>query len=753
LSWFEANGDGSADTITAWNQTQVTHNFTTPGVQNINITGIIWGWMFNNGGDCQKLTGISQWGSLRLGNTGNFFYGCSNLVLTATDAPDLTGTTTLANTFRNCVNLGSTGNMSGWDVSNVTSTSGMFFGASTFNQSIDAWNVSSVTTMYQMFRGASSFNQPIGAWNVSHVADMNYMFWGASSFNQPIGAWDVSQVTSMFNMFTWASAFNQPIGAWNVSHVTSMASMFLNAISFNQPIGSWDVSHVTSMNSMFAHAPSFNQFIGAWDVSHVTDMRYMFLYASLFNQPIGAWDVSHVTNMYGMFYSVSSFNPPIGAWNVSHVTDMSIMFSGASSFNQPIGAWNVSNVLTMYRMFEFASSINESIGAWNVSRVTDMRNMFYGALSFNQPIGAWNVSHVTDMSNMFTYASKYNQSVEAWDVSHVTNMRDMFHNASSFNQPIGAWNVSCVTDMRYMFTNVALSTINYDCLLQGWSMLNLQVGVNLDAGDSVYSSAAASARAFIISNFGWTILDGGGPTPVAPSAPLGIVATAGIGQVTLTWMAPSDNGGSAITNYRIFMGTSTGAETVLATVGNVATYTATGLTPGQAYYFKVAAINAVGTGANSSEVKSTPFGIPSAPQILVASPGDRRVMLAWASPLSNGGSPIIGYRIYRGTTSHAKTLLAAVGNTTFYVDTNVTNGITYYYTIAALNSAGEGSQLIEISATPINTTGTSTTELLLAGVAIGATIFGSVAFCFALLLHQRDKKALAKQAREFKEHV
>jgi len=65
--------------------------------------------------------------------------------------------------------------------------------------------------------------------------------------------------------------------------------------------------------------------------------------------------------------------------------------------------------------------------------------------------------------------------------------------------------------MDGMFEGVALSTANYNALLQGWSQLALQNAVSFDAGNSQYSSGsgAATARQYIIDTFGWTISDGG----------------------------------------------------------------------------------------------------------------------------------------------------------------------------------------------------------------------------------------------------
>jgi len=118
----------------------------------------------------------------------------------------------------------------------------------------------------------------------------------------------------------------------------------------------------------------------------------------------------------------------------------------------------------------------------------------------------------------------------------------------------------------------------------------------------LYTGAALTSTAYV-DNIGvcWAQLN-----PTVPSAPQLLSATSGSGQVVLNWTAPSSDGGSAITGYNVYCGTSSGSETLLATIGNVLNYTATGLTNGQVYYFKVAAVNIMGTGANSTEVIAIP---------------------------------------------------------------------------------------------------------------------------------------------------
>jgi fibronectin type 3 domain-containing protein len=187
----------------------------------------------------------------------------------------------------------------------------------------------------------------------------------------------------------------------------------------------------------------------------------------------------------------------------------------------------------------------------------------------------------------------------------------------------------------------------------------------------------------------------------APGPPSLNGATAGNASVALTWSAPSSNGGSAITGYKVYRGTSSGSETLLTTLGNVTSWTDNGVTNGATYYYKVTALNSVGESIRSNEMSATPFAVaPGAPTLNGAIAGTGTVALAWSPPSSNGGSAITGYRIYRSTSSGSETLLTAVGNVTSWTDTGVTNGTTYYYKVSALNSAGESVSSNERSATP-----------------------------------------------------
>jgi surface protein/uncharacterized repeat protein (TIGR03803 family) len=162
-----------------------------------------------------------------------------------------------------------------------------------------------------------------------------------------------------------------------------------------------------------------------------------------------------------------------------------------------------------------------SVEQWGTIHWNSMHNAFSNAS--NLVVNATDVpdlSNVTDMSGMFAQATSFNQDISSWDVSHVTNMFNMFAYASSFNQDISSWDVSHVTAMNGMFFNVTLSTSNYDALLNAWSFESLRPNVTFDGGNSKYSSCSETQRANIISNYDWTITDGGldsGPITCIPT--------------------------------------------------------------------------------------------------------------------------------------------------------------------------------------------------------------------------------------------
>jgi len=258
ISYTEQGGSGVTGSLTNLgdNPTVV---FPEPGVYIVKMTGLN---IFNANATpaapyANGLLEVQQWGDTHWTAMEYAFAGCKNMDITAIDAPDLSGVTSLSNLFRGCGHL-----------VNV-------------NASINTWDVSHVTNMFAAFYGASIFNQPLGQWDVSSVTDMGFMFRDANLFNQNINGWDVSHVNSLTQFFADAAAFNQPLDQWDVSHVKDFSFVFYDAAAFNQDLSSWDVSKGETFEDMFEYAISFNQNLGNWNLTSATTLYSMFKHAGL----------------------------------------------------------------------------------------------------------------------------------------------------------------------------------------------------------------------------------------------------------------------------------------------------------------------------------------------------------------------------------------------------------------------------------------------------------------------------------------
>ena len=108
---------------------------------------------FDNGGDKDKIIDIKQWGEVAWTTFLNAFWGCQNILVTATDVPNLSSATNMQNMFRDATLANP--NTSNWDVSSVTNMYAIFYRASSANPDTSNWDVSSVTNMQSMFRDSN----------------------------------------------------------------------------------------------------------------------------------------------------------------------------------------------------------------------------------------------------------------------------------------------------------------------------------------------------------------------------------------------------------------------------------------------------------------------------------------------------------------------------------------------------------------------------------------------------------------------
>jgi bacillolysin len=180
----------------------------------------------------------------------------------------------------------------------------------------------------------------------------------------------------------------------------------------------------------------------------------------------------------------------------------------------------------------------------------------------------------------------------------------------------------------------------------------------------------------------------GAITVGTPTAPSFVSAQPGDASARVVWQAAADNG-SPITAYVVtpYIGTIAMAPQTFASTAT--TQILVGLTNGTTYSFRVAAVNAVGTGPQDATWTPIRVGTPTSPNWPSVKPGDSSAVVSWQAPAANG-SPITGYVITPlvGTTVLAPQTFASTATT--QTVTGLTNGTTYTFRVAAINAVGTG---------------------------------------------------------------
>jgi hypothetical protein len=182
----------------------------------------------------------------------------------------------------------------------------------------------------------------------------------------------------------------------------------------------------------------------------------------------------------------------------------------------------------------------------------------------------------------------------------------------------------------------------------------------------------------------------------APDAPFGLLPASGNEQVALSWTAPTNDGGFAITDYLVQYRDASGPADSWAAyddgISDQPNALVAGLVNGTSYVFQVAAVNndAPDGGAfSAASPAATPAGLPAAPTGVIAEPRDSAVLLSWAIPDGNGAA-IASYvvEITNEDTQGVSTqsfVADATGATQTVTVSGLVNGTAYVFRVAAVN--------------------------------------------------------------------
>jgi fibronectin type 3 domain-containing protein len=190
------------------------------------------------------------------------------------------------------------------------------------------------------------------------------------------------------------------------------------------------------------------------------------------------------------------------------------------------------------------------------------------------------------------------------------------------------------------------------------------------------------------------------PTP--PTAPVLSASVINATQVNLTWTPSVVGGGTTLSGYKIFRG-----STQIASIGLVTSYSDLTTTGNATYTYQVVAFDPLGDAVSSNQVSvTTPAVAPTAPSGLTATViSASEVDLSWTGSTDTGGPGLQDYVITRTSSAGSTTVH---NTTTSYHDTSVAGSTSYSYTVYAEDTAGRAS--------PVSNTAQVTTPLAIPSV-------------------------------------
>jgi surface protein len=522
-------GDSTTSDITSASDADKTHTYIVAGTYTVTITGTNGGIKFDNGGDKLKLITITQWGSLNI-SADSCFYGCSNLNITARDAPLITAAG-FADMFRDCSSLA--GGLQNFDVSGVQTFKECFRGCTVFNGDVSLWDTSSAVTLDSCFYSCTAFNGDLSAWDVSSVTSLNSTFYNCTAFNGDLSAWDVSSVTRFTGAFNECTVFNQDISSWDVTAGQyGGGSMFYNCAAFDQDLSGWDVTAWTDFTSMFfgckLSTANYDALLIAWAALDVVNSKSFHGGTSMYSSGAAAtarqslidddlWTITDggLNETIMVFTGVTSVTLPFlldgvydvvvdwgdsttstietypgsnpGTWlaanthTYSEAGDYTVTMTGvvegwsfaewSASKNSitNIQNWGPLNITTNSAFYDCAN-LDVSAPDQPTVSTTDLSYTFYNCSSLTGVGGAWGTSLVTNFQAIFQNCSVFNGDLSAWDVSSGTDFRQAFGACSVFNGDLSEWDVSSMQMAQQMFSQC--SAFNSD--LSSWNVSSLQ---------------------------------------------------------------------------------------------------------------------------------------------------------------------------------------------------------------------------------------------------------------------------------------
>lgn len=589
--------------------------------------------------------------------------------------------------------------------------------------------------------GALAPNAPSGFSATPVSSQQVNLSWAINSSNETgFAVWDSTDGINYTQIGTAPSQVN----SFPTTGLASASTYYFKVTAFNSggSASSGSVSATTNLappanpSNLTATALSASQVNLTWtDNSTVPQEDGFKIYRttddpSLIENPNWAW--AYTAGQNATSYSITGLNPGtnyffyIKAYNVAGQSGPTNT-ANAATFPLPLAPSNLTATAATAAEIDLSwTNTDPTSTGTKIYKSSDGVN-FLWSYTMAQGVTSYAVTGLTQTSTYYFYIASFNgngtspftSTVSATTLTLPAAPSNLTSTAISSSQISLAWTNNAVnppassfaiyqstdgTNFTWSYTVSATSSNFTVTSLASLTTYYFKVAAINQGGSSGFTNASSATTQ---------------AAPQPPQAPSGLAAAvASASQINLSWT----NNDSNATGSKIYKSTDGVNYTWAYTMAQgVSTYSVTGLSPSTTYYFKVVAYNSVGNSAYSNTGNATTMPVPAAPTNPATTvPSSSQINLSW----TNNDSSATGTKIYKSTDGVNFTWSYTVGQgVSSYSVTGLSASTTYYFKVAAYNSAGTSAFSAAVNATtmavpaaPSNLTanGTSSSQIALA---------------------------------------
>ena len=525
-------GDGTQDTITAYNDPLLVHTYADLGVHEIQITGSFPWPYFNDLGDKLKLVSILNWGDTGFLSLFNAFKGCTNLASVTSVTANTANVTSMFSTFRDCSGL-TTLDVSGFDTSNVANISYMFGGCTLLTTlDVSGFDTSNSAIMAGVFQDCTGLTTlDVTGFDTSNAAIMDSMFQNCPSLTGlDVSAWQIPLVTTADNFMNGSgmdiATYDQTLINWEAQAHQQRLTIDFGTSQYTSG-GAAEAARTALINNDAWLLTDGGVYVNPYGDAFVMEVETTGA-AETFTLPAFNTGTYNAVVDWGdgTQDTITAFNDPLLVHTYADLGVHEIQITGSFPriyFNNvgdklkvlSVLNWGDTGFTSLNNMFWGCSNLVSATSfSANTTGVTSTTRAFRDCTALTTvDVSGFDTSNAGIVQGMFRGCTSLTTvDVSGFDATKFSIIQSMFQDCPlSTGLDVSSWQIPLVTSAPDFMKGSGMDTAVYDQTLINWEAQPHQTNVRINFGTSLYTAggAAEAARTALINDSAWLLTDGG----------------------------------------------------------------------------------------------------------------------------------------------------------------------------------------------------------------------------------------------------